>query len=155
MSPTKARKGRDRAAKQSKARRFLNLCAILVEDKDFLALISECTDRTILDAYVFVTAQTTEYKHDLTTKTNAFAKVKTLLGTYSLQQLPILIQSLHILPRTFLEVKIRPGTNSESEKHNSKTSRFPSNFWLPSSVPQTDLLVKTIHSSSYPESLCL
>ena len=80
---------------EGKARRFLNLCTILVEDKDFLALISECTDRTILDAHVFATAQTTEYKHDLTTETNAFAKVKTLLGTYSLQQLPSLIQSLY------------------------------------------------------------
>jgi hypothetical protein len=94
MPPTRATKGRNRAAKERKARGFLNLCAILAEDDEFLASISECTDPVTLNAHVFASAQVTEYKHNLL-KSDAFAKVKTILGTYSCEQLPLSIQILH------------------------------------------------------------
>jgi len=60
MAPTTARKGRDRGAKEQRARGFLNLCVILAEYKEFLALLSECSDPAILNDYVFARAQVTD-----------------------------------------------------------------------------------------------
>ena len=107
MPPTKARKARDQAAKEQKAQEFLNFCAILAEDEEFLALISECTDSTTLNAYVYTRAQVTEYKEKMS-EINAFTKVKTLLGSYNHQQLPTTIQNLQ----------------QSLKKHTSKSAQF-------------------------------
>lgn len=98
MPPTKARKGRDQAAKQNKGREFLNLCAVLAEDKEFLALLMRCIDLAnpdsgSLNAHVFAKARTSQYE-DNYTKYNAFTKFKTLLGTFPLHQLSLPIQNL-------------------------------------------------------------
>jgi hypothetical protein len=122
MPPTKARKGRDRAAKQCQSRAFLNLCALLAEDKNFLTLISEYTDRTILDAHIFATAQTTEYKHNLTTKSNAFANVKTLLGTYTSEELSISIRNLHNIFREH-SLKSKSGRVRTQSRKNITAKR--------------------------------
>ena len=87
MAPTKTRKGRDRAAKEQRAQGFLNLCGILSEDKEFLTLLSKCTNLATLNAYVFTKAQVTNYKGNVA-PINAFTKVKTLLGSYSCDELP-------------------------------------------------------------------
>jgi hypothetical protein len=94
MAPTKARKERNRAAKEQRAQGFLNLCAILAEDKEFLTLLSECIDSVTLNVYVFAKAQLTDYKENVVS-TNAFTKVKTLLGSYSCHELSTSIQNLH------------------------------------------------------------
>ena len=88
MPSSKARKGRDKAAKELKAQGFLNLCTILTED-----VISECKDFAILNAYVFTKAQGTTYQKHLS-ETNAFARVKSLIVTYYPCQLSISIQNL-------------------------------------------------------------
>jgi hypothetical protein len=48
MPSSKARKGRDKVAKELKAQGFLNLCTILAQDEKLLSLISECKDFAIL-----------------------------------------------------------------------------------------------------------
>ena len=59
-------------------------------------MLTECTSPTPLNAHVYMRALevATLYKHNFS-KTNAFTKVKTLLGSYSCQQLPATIQNLH------------------------------------------------------------
>ena len=61
MLSSKARKGRDKAAKELKAQGFMNLYIILTEDEKLLSLISECKDFAILNAYVFTKVQGTTY----------------------------------------------------------------------------------------------
>jgi len=95
FSNSKARKGSNRAAKERKLQGFLNLCAILAEDQDFLILLTECTDPAPLNTHVFMRAlEVTDHGLKLS-KTNAFTKVKTLLGSYSCNKLPAPIQVLH------------------------------------------------------------
>src|SRR5271169_5445612 len=106
MPSTKARKGRDRHAKEIKAQRFLSLCAILAQDERFLSLVSECKDFATLNAYVFTKTQTTTYKEYIS-DTNAFARLKWVIVTYRPQQLPLPIQNLqqafrqHVTPGEF------------------------------------------------------
>ena len=81
MPSSKARKGRDKVAKELKAQGFLNLCTILAQDEKLLSLISECKDFAILNAYVFTRAQGTTCQKHLS-ETNAFARVsQSLLPT--------------------------------------------------------------------------
>jgi hypothetical protein len=62
MPLTRARQERDRAAKEKKAREFLNLCAILAEDKEFLVLLSQCTKPPTLSACVFASQKSPKTK---------------------------------------------------------------------------------------------
>jgi hypothetical protein len=93
MPPTHAKKERDRLAKEIKAGGFMSLCAILADDEEFSALISECIDFAILNAYVFTKAQATAYREHVS-ESNAFVIVKSVIATYSSNQLPPPIQKL-------------------------------------------------------------
>ena len=114
----KPRKGKDKAAKEFKAQGFLNLCTILAQDEKLLSLISECKDFAILNAYVFTKAQSTTYQKHLS-KTNAFARVKSVLVTYRPCQLPIPIQNLqqafrqHVSNRNTLQVHRRKNRTAK------------------------------------------
>jgi hypothetical protein len=120
MSPTsKARKERDRAAKAVKVRGFLNLCTVLAEDKEFSALLAKCTDPAPLNTYVFTRAlEITEYKHNYNfSKINAFTKLKSLLGSYSCQELPASVQILHQSFRDHTSKSKKPRLRAEFRKN--------------------------------------
>ena len=96
-----------------------------------------------------MTAQTTEYKHDLTTKTNAFANITTLLGTYSLQQLPILIQSLH---KSFREhsLKSKSGRVRTQSRKNITAKRVGFHPTSSSQVQSLKLIYLSKQSTPHP-----
>jgi hypothetical protein len=73
----KQEKKETKLQKNKRAQGFLNLCAILAEDKEFLTLLSECIDPVTLNVYVFAKAQVTDYKENVVS-TNVFMKVKTI-----------------------------------------------------------------------------
>jgi len=140
MAPTKARKGRNQAAKEQKVQGFLNLCAILAEDKEFLTLVSECTNPATLNAYVFAKAQVTNYKKNVA-PANAFTKVKTLLGTYLCHELPSSIQSLHqsLKAHTSKSTQLRLRSHYRKNKIAKRIGFRPSPTTIINSVPPIKL----------------
>ena len=144
MPSSKARKGRNRVAKELKAQGFLNLCTILAQDEKLLSLISECKDFATLNAYVFTKAQGTTYQKHLS-ETNAFARVKSVIVTYRQCQLPLPIQNLQ---RAFRQ---HVSTRSESQVHRRKNRTAKRIGFLAPSNTTTAFLPKiTLNRLSTP-----
>lgn len=79
-----------------KAEGFLKLCATLAEDEEFSALLThKNSESSVLNAYAFSKAQNIP-DHGLNLSSiDAFTKIKTLLGSYSYEQLPPSVQVFH------------------------------------------------------------
>jgi hypothetical protein len=153
--PATARKGRGRAAKEQTAD-FLNLCVILAEDKEFLTLLSECTDPAILNDYVFARAQVAGYKGNVA-PANAFTKVKTLLGSYSYHDLPTSIQHLRESFQAHSSQSTTPRLRAHHRKNRMAAKRI--GFQTPSDTKNNPLrpIVFSKLSTPYPtgtKSIC-
>jgi hypothetical protein len=150
--PATARKGRGRAAKEQTAE-FLNLCVILAEDKEFLTLLSECTDPAILNDYVFARAQVAGYKGNVA-PANAFTKVKTLLGSYSYHDLPTSIQHLRESFQAHSSQSTQPRLRAHHRK-NRTAKRI--GFQTPSNTTNNPLrptVLSKLYTLSHTKSVC-